>query len=125
MVTEFPTGAMQNIAAAADIIHPDTDLPPTREDLLGEQVFFVTQVGAWPAIVVEYDNTTKRAILQVFNRKTDGCNLVGNVRHISTDDAPCWAWKHETPFAGLQSLNRGQEAPKRAHTRRRPGGLSV
>lgn len=122
MVTEFTT---DDLVVPADSVHSVRPPELTREDLLGEQVFFVTQVGAWPSIVVDYDNTTKRADLQVFNRKTDGCNLVGNVRHISSDDAPCWAWKHETPFAGLQSTQRGQEAPKRAHTRRRPGGLSV
>jgi hypothetical protein len=125
MVTEFPS--------EAPLLDPRDDLnirrvpddPESEHALLGERVFFVTQVGAWPGIVVAYDATTKRADIQVFNRKTDGCNLVRAVRHIRSDDAPCWAWKHETPFQGLQSLNRGAETPKRAHTRKQTGGVRV
>jgi hypothetical protein len=104
---------------------PDERTELTEDDLLGESVFFVTQVGAWPAVVVGYDPITKRAAMQVFNKKTDGCILTQKpVRHISTGDTPCWAWKHETPFGGLQSVNREDAPPKRAHTRKSSGGIA-
>lgn len=93
----------------------------TEADLLGEVVFFVTQRGAWPGMVVSYDATTKRLRMQVCRKKADGSDLSTPIRHISTGDVPCWAWKHETPFGGIQS----EQPPPRAHGRFDPGGIRV
>lgn len=88
---------------------PLTDRTDTEYDhlgeyaLIGEFVFFVTRVDAYPGVVVVYNNTTGRVRVQTFNKKTDGTTLSHFIPHISSGEVPCWAWKHETPFGGIQS----------------------
>jgi len=118
-MTEIPSEKMMSLSG-----HPDRTreiTPLTEGDLLGEHVFFVTNVGAWPAVVVAYDNTTKEATLQVWRKKADGSDLVKGIKHISSGKVPCWAWRHETPMGGIHS----PQPPKRAHGRFDTGGIRV